>query len=682
MGYRLSVDVGGTFTDIVLFDDETKTIHTTKVPSTPQDQSIGLISGVKKICKQVGIDYSQITYFIHGTTVATNALLERKGAKTALITTAGFKDVFEIGRQSRPNLYNFWIKRPKPPIPRYLVYEIEERVLFDGTVEKEFNKEQALEVVEKIKKEGVESVAICFMNSYMNSTHEQQMKDILEKELPDVCISVSYEILPEIKEYERTCTTAVNAYLMPKVQNYMNNLVVKKDELGITPKLHVMQSNGGIMSAKNAGERSVHTVFSGPAGGVLGGIYISKLVGDDNVITFDIGGTSTDIVLIEKGQIKLTTNGEISQFPIKVPMIEMNTIAAGGGTLAWIDKGGTLRMGPESAGAMPGPVCYGNGGTRPAVSDANCILGRIDPNSFLGGERVLLKDEAIRCLDKEISEPLGISTIDAASGIIDIVNADMCGGIKVISTQKGYDLRDFSLISFGGAGSLHAAQVVRDLGMKRVIVPPYPGNFSAIGAEMAEVRYDYVRTVMGNISDLSSDDYNGIYSEMITEAMPYMKDEGFSEEDVLLTGMADIRYAGQAWDLQVSVPISLKDANGFDEIKKKFEEAHYKTYHYVLEDEEIKIVNLRLSATGILPKLELKKHELAPSSEKAFKGTREVYFDRKKYETSIYSRDLLGPGSEVMGPAIIEEYASTVVVLPGDHAVIDEYMNIIIEECK
>lgn len=682
MGYRLSVDVGGTFTDIVLFNDETKMIYTTKVPSTPQDQSIGLIAGVEKLCKQVGIDYSEITYFIHGTTVATNALLERKGAKTALITTKGFRDVFEIGRQSRPNLYNFWIKRPKPPIPRHLVFEVDERVLYDGEVEKEFDEAQAMEVVQAVKEADVESIAICFMNSYINNDHEMKMKALLEKELPEVCISVSSEILPEIKEYERTCTTAVNAYLMPKVQNYMNNLVLKKDALGIEPKLHVMQSNGGIMSAKNAGERSVHTVFSGPAGGVLGGIYISKLVGDDNVITFDIGGTSTDIVLIEKGQIRLTTNGEISQFPIKVPMIEMNTIAAGGGTIAWIDKGGTLRMGPESAGAMPGPVCYGNGGTRPAVSDANCILGRIDPKSFLGGERVLLKDEAIRCLDKEISEPLGITSVEAASGIIDIVNADMCGGIKVISTQKGYDLREFSLISFGGAGSLHAAQVVRDLGMKRVIVPPYPGNFSAIGAEMAEVRYDYVRTAMKSMSSMTAEEYNEIYSGMIEEAMPYMKAEGFEGEDVLLTGVADVRYAGQAWDLQIHVPIKLNGEADFETLRKEFEEEHYKTYHYILEDEEVTIVNLRLSAIGILPKLELKEYPLEPSEKEAFKGTREVYFDRKKYDTSIYDRDKLNPGSDVMGPAIIEEYSSTVVVLPGDHARIDQYKNIIIEACK
>ena len=682
MGYRLSVDVGGTFTDIVLFDDLTHEIYMTKTPSTPHDQSEGLITGVKKICKQIGIEYSEITYFIHGTTVATNALLERKGAKTALITTRGFKDVFEIGRQSRPNLYDFWVKRPKPPIPRHLVFEAEERTLYNGEVEQVLEVKHAEAIAESIRTSDVESVAVCFLNSYINNENERRMKAVLKRLLPDKAICISCEVLPEIKEYERTCTTAVNAYLTPKVQRYINNLVVKKDELGVKPELHVMQSNGGIMSAEIAGSRSVHTVFSGPAGGVLGGIYISNLVGDENIITLDMGGTSTDIVLIEKGQIRLTTNGEIAQFPIKVPMVEMHTIGTGGGSLAWIDQGGTLRLGPESCGAMPGPVCYDQGGTRPCVTDANVVMGRIDPNAFLGGEKILHKDKAVAATEREIAEPLDISVIEAAAGIADIAIANMCGGVKVISTQKGFDLREFSLVSFGGAGSLHAAEIIQELGMKRVIVPPYCGTFSALGAEMAEVRYDYVRTLMQNISTLAPETYNAIFAGMKVEAMPHMVNEGFTEETVVFSGSADMRYAGQAWELSVPVPVKVNGTADYDKLIEAFETVHQKTYGYTLKGEEITIVNLRLATSGATQKLELKKYPYAANERGALKGKREVYFNRKLYETSIYDRDKMTPGTAITGPAVIEEYSATIVVPPAFKACIDEFLNIIIERCE
>ena len=680
MGYRLSVDVGGTFTDIVLFDDETRTIHTTKVPSTTYDQSVGLIDGIKKICAQVGIGYDQITYFIHGTTVATNALLERKGAKTALITTKGFKDVLEIGKQRRPSLYDFWAKRPKPPIPRHLIFEVPERVLFDGTVELPLNEEDAREVARKIKAENVESVAVCFLNSYQNGENELVMKKILREELPGIAIAISYETLPEIREYERTCTTAVNAYLMPKVQMYINNLVEKKDALGVKPDLHVMQSNGGIMSADVAANRSVHTVFSGPAGGVLGGIYISELIGDENVITMDMGGTSTDIVLIEKGKIRLTTDGEIGNFPIKVPMIEMHTIGTGGGSLAWIDLGGTLRLGPESCGAIPGPACYNQGGTKPSVTDANLLMGRLDSGAFLGGEKKLYPENAKVAVMNEVGSKIGMSDIECAQGIVHIANANMCGGVKVISTQKGYDLREFSLISFGGAGSLHAAKIARELGMKRVIVPPYPGNFSAIGAEMAEVRYDYVRTVVKKVCDMEPEQYNTVFAQMVQEAIGHLDKEGFDPEHIAMTGIADMRYAGQAWELSVPIPVQVESRKELENIIASFQEIHQRTYGYTMEENEVVFVNLRLSAIGVIPKLEFKAEEhLRNNAQEALKGTRTVYFDEGPLNTSIYQRELLCKGSELKGPAIIEEYASTIVVLPGDIARVDAYGNVIIE---
>lgn len=680
MGYRLSVDVGGTFTDIVLFDEDTKQIHTTKVPSTPQDQSEGLIQGIEKICAQVGIQPSEICYFIHGTTVATNALLERKGAKTALITTKGFRDVFEIGRQTRPDLYDFWKTRPKPPVPRYLVYEVDERILYDGSVEKELSVKEAEEVARKLVGTGIESVAVCFLNAYVNNHNEQLMKSVLTRELPNIALSISSEVLPEIKEYERTCTTAVNAYLMPKVDGYIRNLLKKKEDIGVAPRLHVMQSNGGIMSAEMAAKRSVHTVFSGPAGGVLGGQYISRLLGESNIITLDMGGTSTDIVLIENGKIHLTTEGEIGQFPIKVPMIEMNTIGTGGGSIAWMDMGGTLRLGPHSAGADPGPACYGRGGEDPTVTDANLVLRRLSPTAFLGGEKPLyaaLAEEAIR---EKIAKPMSISVVEAAKGILDLANAFMCGGVKVASTQKGYDLREFALVSFGGAGALHTAQIARDLNMRKTIIPMYPGNFSAIGAELAQVRYDYVRTKVQAVADMDVSDYNAAFQQMREEAIANMAQEGFSEQQVFFEGKADMRYAGQSWELGIDIPCSITKREDLMAIAEAFEAQHQQTYGYRIEHDEVMIVNIRLAAVGIIPKLEFNRSALRPNqAEFAWKGSREVYFDDRFVETNIYSRDRLMPGSVVKGPAIIEEYASTCVVYQGDVARVDTYGNIIIE---
>jgi len=688
MSYRLSVDVGGTFTDIVLFNSESKEILTTKISSTPKDQSIGLIKGIEKIAKKIGLNsYNEISYFIHGTTVATNALLERKGAKTAIITTEGFRDVFEIARQRRPHLYDFWAKRPKPPIPRYLTFEVPERVLFDGKVVKEIDEGKAKNIIQKLKDYNVDSVAICFLHSYKNHDNELKMKKLIIKELPNIYISTSCETLPEIREYERTCTTAVNAYLMPKVQSYINNLVEKKDNIGIKPKLHIMQSNGGIMSANVAAKRSVHTVFSGPAGGVLAGAYISKLIGEPNVITLDMGGTSTDIVLMEDSKAKLTTNGEIGTFPIKVPMIEMHTIGTGGGSIAWVDAGGALKVGPESAGADPGPACYGLGSEKPTVTDANLVLGRLNPKNFLGGEKQIYVEKSKNAIKENIDSKINLPTIKSASGILDIVNSNMCGGVKVISTQKGYDLREFSLVAFGGAGSLHAAELAKSLDIKKTIIPLSPGNFSALGCMLAEIRYDYVRTLIKSVNTVNVKEYHELYSEMKSEAIEHLNNEGYSKEKIIFMGTADMRYSGQAWELSVNVPVVLSNEKDFEKIGKDFEKLHKKTYGYVLNDEDIVFVNFRLSAIGITTKLEIKPKALhSKKPEKAaLKSQREVFFEGQFRNFSIYEREKLFPGNELVGPAIIEEYASSTIIPPGSFVNIDKYENIIIvnkEEAK
>jgi len=681
VSYRLSVDVGGTFTDIVLFNEKYKRFYITKILSTPQDQSIGIVEGIKKMVKQVGISYNDISYFIHGTTVATNALLERKGAKTALITTEGFRDIFEIGRQRRPDLYDFWAKRPKPPIPRYLIYEVPERILYTGKVIKELDENKARDIIREIKKNDIESVAVCLLHSYKNPKNELRMKELILEEMPGIYISLSCEILPEIREYERTCTTSVNAYLMPKVHRYINKLVKEKNSLGIKQNLHIMQSNGGIMSADFAANRSIHTVFSGPAGGVLAGKYISKLIGEKNVITLDMGGTSTDIALLENNEIKFTTNGEIGTFPIKVPMIEMHTIGSGGGSIAWIDDGGALRVGPQSAGAVPGPACYNLGGEKPTVTDANLLLGRLSAENFLGGEKSLSCEKAKIAIEKEIASKINLPYVESANGIINIVNSNMSGGVRVASTQKGYDLREFSLIAFGGAGPLHADQLMSELNMKKVIIPLSPGNFSAIGEMLAEIRYDYVRTNVISIKSITVNEYNEIFDEMKKEAIENLTEEEFEKENIVFKGTSDMRYTGQAWELSIPIPINLYSEAEFLKIARDFNRIHKRTYGYILKYEEIVFVNLRLSAIGLIPKidinLELSREENI--TKHAYKGDREIFFDNKFIKCPIYDRGKLMLGNVIKGPAVIEEYGSTTIVSPKKKVSIDKFKNIIIE---
>ena len=680
MGYRVSVDVGGTFTDVVAFDELTKKISSIKVSSTLKDQSIGVIKGIKKLADGLGISGEAISYLIHGTTVATNALLERKGAKTALITTEGFRDIMEIGDQTRPNLYNFWAKRPKPPVPRYLTFEVPERTLWDGKVEKKLDEGVAREVTRKLRTCKVESVAISFLNSYTNPSNEKRMKEIILEEISGLYVSISSEVLPEIREYERTSTTVINAYLMPKVNTYINRLERRKIESNIGAQLHVMQSNGGMMSAEVAAERSVHTVFSGPSGGVLAGMHIAKLLGEENVITLDIGGTSADISLIEGGEPSFTTEGKLAGFPIRVPMMEIHTIGAGGGSIGWIDAGGSLRIGPRSAGADPGPACYKMGGDEPTITDAHVVLGQINPEYFAGGELPLFQNLAVSAIERSISRALGLSLVESAEGMIDVANANLCKAIKVVSTERGFDLRDFALIAFGGAGPLHAASLAGELGMKMSVIPPSPGNFSAIGAELADVRYNYVQTRVKSTKGITVDEYNKTYEEERSEAIHDLINEGFKENEIVFEGTSDMRYAGQLWELNVPVPAVISSENDLEQIALKFNEIHKRRYGYNLEDEEVVFVNLRLSAVGKREGLEFFEEPIGERSAKgALKGEREVFSNEQIVKCPLYERERLCSNNRIDGPAIIEEQTATTVVLPENVASIDKFRNIIIK---
>ncbi|MGQ4874488.1 MAG: hydantoinase/oxoprolinase family protein [Promethearchaeia archaeon] len=677
MSYRVGIDVGGTFTDITILNENTGEIIVNKTPTIPKDQSLSVFNVLNSI-KEKDF-FKNIVYIIHGTTVATNALLERKGAKTAFITTKGFKDLLYIQRQTRPHMYDFWAKKPEPVVPRYLTFEINERTLYTGEIERELDENEVKMTIEKIKEHKIESIAVCFLHSYANPHNELKLYEIAKKELPNVHISLSSEILPEYREYERASTVSINAYLAPTIEKYLKKLELRKAQLGIKPEIHIMQSNGGIISAKQAWEQSVRTIFSGPAGGALLGTYISKQLGIDKIITLDMGGTSTDLCLIIKTP-RIVNEAEIDGFPIRIPMIDIHTIGAGGGSIAWIDKGGILQVGPHSAGSYPGPVCYQRGGKEPTSTDANLVLGRINPDYFLGGEMKINKNLAIMSIKERISSYFKIDVLTASNAILDIINSNMIRGIKVISVEKGLDPGEFALVAFGGAGPLHAASLARELKIKKIIIPPNPANASALGFLLADIRVDYVNTYIKNQKNLTPNEINQIFNKLKNKAIETLKKEGFNEQEILIFKSIDMRYTGQSFELNVPINIDIVNREDFDFIANQFEEIHENTYGYRMENEEIIFVNFRLNAIGKMPEFKIKPLKLEDSNPiHALKGKREVFFENQTILCNIYQREKLKAGNEIEGPAVIEEYASTTIIPEFSIAKIDKFKNIILK---
>ncbi len=676
--YKLGADTGGTFTDIGLIDDQTGRISVTKVPSTPENPAIAVLDGIKNITEQMGIACEDIDFFIHGTTVATNALLELKGAKTALITTEGFKDVLHIARQTRPKLYDFWAKRPEPQVPRRLRFEVPERISYKGDILKPMETQAVSDIAQQLKNERVEAVAICLLHSYANSCHEKQIKEILQKLCPDITISISSEILSEYREYERMSTVTINAYVMPKVNRYVSHLAGELKEMGVKSDLYIMQSNGGVITSETAREASARTVLSGPAGGALAGVFVCQQTKTDNIITVDMGGTSLDICLVEKQKPKFTTESQIGGYPIKLPMIDIHTIGAGGGSIAWIDAGGALRVGPESAGAVPGPVCYQKGGQEPTVTDANAVLGRLNPGYILGGRMEMDVEGARRAIKEKIADPLHLTIEEAAMGIIRIVNANMVRGIRVVSVENGYDPREFSLVSFGGAGPIHAVEMARELAMKEVIIPVNPGITSAIGMLTADVRHDYVQTYITATDNLDLKELETLYSQLENEAANQLSKEGFEDNYMVLLRTADMRYSGQSFELGVSIPAGKIKPEQINRIEAQFHDMHMKQYGYQRPGETIELVNLRLVALGRLPGLTIKNESAQPHSKPATDTYRDVYFDNDYVSTAIYNRNDLLPGQQITGPAIVEQLDSTTVIFPRQKAHVDAFNNILI----
>lgn len=677
--FRLAVDTGGTFTDLCVIDELSGKLVVTKVPSTPSNPALAVITGIQKLITEKEISADKVKFILHGTTVATNALLEHKGAQTALITTEGFGDVLQIGRQNRPELYNFWARRPIPIVPRRLCYEVPERLLYTGEVFRPLDESKTESIVHEIKNRGIKSIAVSLIHSYANDIHEQRIKSIISKIHPDAYVTLSSEVLPEFREYERMSTICINSFVMPKVNKYVADLEGRLKKMGVASDLYIMQSNGGVITARMAREMSARTVLSGPAGGVLTGAFISRSTSQPNLITIDIGGTSADISLIESGTPHLTTESQIGGYPIKLPMIDINTIGAGGGSIAWIDSGGALRVGPQSAGADPGPVCYGLGGTKPTVTDANAILGRINPSYLLGGEMKLFLDDARRVIEEKIARPLEIDVERAAAGIIAVINANMIRGIRRVSVEKGYDPREFSLVAFGGAGPLHAVELARALNMTKIIIPAYPGIASAFGMLSADVRHDYVQTYIAVSNKVDAKRLQSIYQHMEKQGIHQLSNEGFSDQSIILHRYADLRYVRQAYELQVPLKNGSLTTEDISSAAQSFHAQHERNYGYARKSEPVEFVNLRLVALGKLP--EMQPAQTISKGKKALQPIdyRKVFFEgTSPLKTAIYQREHLHKGQHISGPAIIEQLDSTIVIFPNYQAVTDSYGNLLI----
>lgn len=681
MAILVGVDVGGTFTDILIFDANSGSVRVVKTPSTVEDQSIGFLNGLK----QSGVDLSKVQRIIHGTTVGTNAVLERKGAKVGLLTTKGFRDVLEMRRRERAQTWGLWGDY-KPLIPRKWRYEVTERILADGTERVQLNEEEVLAVAQALKEDGVEALAVCFLHAYANSEHEERAVELLQKVWPNKYISRSSDILPEIREFERTSTTAVNAYIQPKTDHYLSLLQSRLAESGYTEDVSIIQSNGGVMSSQSAREKSVNTVLSGPAAGVIAAAQVGLASGFPNIITADMGGTSFDVSLILDGKPSMQAEQKIEfGVVVRVPMIEITTIGAGGGSIAWIDGAGFLQIGPESAGSYPGPVAFGRGGIKPTVTDANVVLGRINADDPIGAKGSQLDIEgAKKAIDEWIAKPLGLDVYAAAEAILKVATSKMAGALRLISVERGHDPRHFVLVPFGGAGPLHAAALIRECGIAHAVVPYYPGITSALGCVTANAQYDFLRTVNKLIDDFDVTEGLHILRSFDKEGRTLLDKSGVSVVGTEVVYQADMAYEGQTHTVLVEL-----DANHMTqrEIRAAFEQVYAHEFSRTLDDIPIRIQTLRATITGIRPQLDLKTlvneraAEVKHESPVPFK-TRWVYFNGAFVNTPIYRREDLHVGQRMMGPAIIEQLDTTTVVEPNMMTSIDENGHLVISICQ
>lgn len=677
---RIGVDIGGTFTDIAVLEEGTGRVSIAKVPSKRSDPAGALVDAVRRGLELAGVNPTDVIMLVHGTTLVTNAVLEDKLPRTTLVTTEGFRDVLEIGRHFRPDMYDLLQDKPQPVIPRERRLCVAERTAAAGEILQEPDHSVVHGLVGKIRDGGAEAVAICFLNSFVNSSNEATVRDWLRQALPGVHVSASCEVCREIREFERMSTVALNAAAMPLVAKYLDDISSRIGSLLPNAKILLMQSSGGSLTIPAARDFPVRMVTSGPAGGALAVQRIGKATGDASLLGVDMGGTSTDISLIHKGELRMTTEGSIAGRPVKLPMIEINTIGAGAGSIAWLDQVNGLHVGPYSAGAEPGPVAYGLGGTEPTVTDANLVLGRLDPERFAGGAMRLDLAAARAAIEEKVGRPLGLPVEQAAAGIIRIANANMERAVRVSSAEKGYDPRRITLVAFGGAGPMHAAALASAVGIRNVLVPEQPGVFSALGLVMANIRHDFVQTRVARGAEITAGHLRPLYAELDAEAHAALDLDGVPAPRRVLQRSADLRYAGQAYEVSVAIPDGPLDDGAVPILIASFHEMHQQLYAHHHRGKTVEFVSARVAAIGLTAAPAIQRREGDGGCGIAPREQRAVYFDEAQgyVNTPVLERSTLAPGSTLAGPAIVEQIDTTVVIHPDQRVNVDEYGNLLI----
>lgn len=686
MKYKIGVDVGGTFTDFLLVDREGN-FKLYKTPTTPKDPAIGFFNGLEEMAQDKDQEIEEfiktVEAIVHGTTITTNAVLTRSGAKTGLLTTKGFRDALQMRRGVREELYNNKYKAPKPLVPRYLRLPIDERVTYQGEITKKIRKEDIIKLAKILRREGIDSIAICFMNSYANPKNEDLAAGLIKTLFPDKYLTVSNEILPQVRFYDRTSTTVFNSYVGPILENYLESLLGRLNSIGFTGVLLIMQSNGGVMSPDVATKRAANTLLSGPAGGPVAGIAYLSAHDFIDCITIDMGGTSFDVALVKDKTPTVTTEGEVDRFILALPMLNIHTIGAGGGSIGWIDEGGLLRMGPQSAGADPGPACYGLGGEKPTCTDADLVLGYLNKDYFLGGKMSLYHDMAETSIKKYIAEPMGLNVIEAAAGMFQVINTNMAAGIREITIRRGLDPREFPLIVAGGAGPVHAGYIALELEIPLVIIPKESSIFCAAGMLLSDLKHDFVRTYHSHFPNIDKDRFKSLITEMEVEGETILKSEEIREERILYVYSCDVRYAGQFHE--VNVVISKEEVVGvdLDSISKKFHIAHDQLYGYSLKERGgiPELINIRITCVGETEKPKLKEELYqGEDSTRALKGERKIFIPQKRqFETvNIFDGGKMGHGNTLSGPGIIEQPTTTILVPPEYNLICDRFGSYII----
>lgn len=681
MAAQISVDTGGTHTDLVLHDSGRAIFRTLKVPTTPADLSVGILDGVDKILEEAQLRHADVERFIYGTTLVTNIIVEQNDVDVGLITTQGFRDVLAIGRASRkPNIYDIhW--RPNPAVvPRRFRLTVVERTNANGEIVEPLDEDSVERALQQLQSEGITSVAVCLLHSYANPAHEKKIKQIAEQKFPAIRISLSSDIVREFREFERTSTTAINAYVKKPMETHLDGLAKALRAKGLPCAPYIMRGNGGIMSFEMGKQFPVAITHSGPVAGIVGAAMLAKSAGFPNIITFDMGGTSSDICLIANGEPEVTTRGKLADYPILLPVIDLITIGAGGGSMARIDSGGALRVGPRSAGSVPGPMCYGQGGVDPTITDANIFTGRLNPDYFLAGARKIFPELAEKGLYERVAKPLGIETSEAALGILEIAESHMVNAIKLVSVQRGLDPRDFTLVGFGGAGPLHVVSLAEALGIRHVLIPPAPGNTSASGLMCAEIRQDLVRTIVRNLSEVDPTEISEAIGMLTRDAATILSAEGVPVRDQHMTISADMRYAGQSHELTVLLAGDDLQHAGLAPLSRRFEEKHKIAFGYDLPGRNVELVNLRLGAFGPSPGLPWPTYPVRGDKSPKPIGQRLVRH-RAQAATApwpVYRFDSLHPEVVISGPAIVEYRGSTLVVPPQWTTRYDRFMNAIV----